>query len=58
MTEKKRNMAKYLNLKFHKAFMRKIFYYIEHPPTPSSPIGLVKTDSEFIVRSVETGLGR
>ena len=26
--------------------------------TPSFPIGLVKTKSDFIVRSVETGLGR
>ena len=26
--------------------------------TPSIPIGLVKTESDFIVRSVETGLGR
>ena len=26
--------------------------------TPSFPIGLVKTESGFIVRSVETGLGR
>ena len=38
--------------------MRKMFNYIEHPHTPSSPIRLVKTDSEYIVRSVETGLGR
>ena len=31
-----------------------------HQPasTPSFPIGLVKTESGFIVRSVETGLGR
>ena len=26
--------------------------------TPSFPIGLVKTKSDFTVRSVETGLGR
>ena len=26
--------------------------------TPSFPIGLVKTESDFNVRSVETGLGR
>ena len=26
--------------------------------TPSFPIGLVKTESDFIVRSIETGLGR
>ena len=35
-----------------------MFYYIDQPHTPSFPIGLVKTESEFIVRSVETGLGR
>ena len=31
-----------------------------HPPAshPSFPIGLVKTESDFIIRSVETGLGR
>ena len=34
------------------------FYYINQPRTPSFPIGLVKIDSNFIVRSVETGLGR
>ena len=34
-----------------------MFYYINHF-TPSFPIGLVKTKSDFIVRSVETGLGR
>ena len=33
-------------------------FYIDQLPTPSFPIGLVKTESEFIVRSVETGLGR
>ena len=27
-------------------------------PIPSFPIGLVKTESDFTVRSVETGLGR
>ena len=26
--------------------------------TPSFPIGLVKTESDFTVRSVETGVGR
>ena len=34
---------------------------ILHQPasdTPSFPIGLVKTESRFIVRSVETGFGR
>ena len=35
-----------------------MFYYITQPRTPSFPIGLVKTKSDFIVRSVETGLGR
>ena len=33
-------------------------YYIDQPHTPSSPAGLVKTESDFIVRSVETGIGR
>ena len=32
--------------------------YIDHPRTPSFPIGLVKTESDFTVRLVETGLGR
>ena len=35
-----------------------MFYYIDQLVTPSFPIGLVKTESDFIVRSVETGLGR
>ena len=35
-----------------------MFYYIYQPHTPSFPIGLVKTKSDFIVRSVETGLGK
>ena len=35
-----------------------MFYYIDQPRTPSFAIGLVKTESDFIVRSVETGLGR
>ena len=35
-----------------------MFYYINQPCMPSFPIGLVKTESDFIVRSVETGLGR
>ena len=35
-----------------------MFYYIDRPRTPSFPIGSVKTESDFIVRSVETGLGR
>ena len=33
-------------------------FYIDQLCTPSFPIGLVKTDSGFIVRSAETGLGR
>ena len=33
-------------------------FYIDQLHTPSFPIGLVKTESGFIVRSVETGLGR
>ena len=32
--------------------------YIDQPCTPSFPIGLFKTESGFIVRSVEIGLGR
>ena len=31
---------------------------LHQPCTPSFPIELVKTESDFIVRSVETGLGR
>ena len=33
-----------------------MFYYIDQPRTPSFPIGLAKTKSDFIVRSVETNL--
>ena len=33
-------------------------YYIDQFRTPSFPIGLAKTESGFIVRSVEIGLGR
>ena len=33
-------------------------FYIDQLHTPSFPIGLVKAESGFIVRSVETGLGR
>ena len=33
-------------------------FYIDQFHTSSFPIGLVKTESGFIVRSVETGLGR
>ena len=35
-----------------------MFCYIDQPCTPSFLIGLVKTESDFIIRSVETGLGR
>ena len=35
-----------------------MFYYINQPHTPSFPIGLVKTKSDFIKRPVESGLGR
>ena len=33
-------------------------FYIDQLRTPSFPIGLVKTESGFIVTSVETGLWR
>ena len=33
-------------------------YCIDQPLIPSFPFLLVKTESDFIVRSVETGLGR
>ena len=35
-----------------------MFYYIDQLRTPFFPIGLVKTVSDFIARSVATGLGR
>ena len=35
-----------------------MFYYINQLRTPSFPISLVKTKSDFIVGSVETGLGK
>ena len=35
-----------------------MFYYIDRPCTPSFPIGLVKTKSDFIVRLLDTDLGR
>ena len=35
-----------------------MFHYIDQLRIPSFPIGLVKTESNFTVRSVETGLGR
>ena len=34
-----------------------MFYYIDQLCTPFFPIGLVRTKSDFIVRSVEMGLG-
>ena len=33
-------------------------FYIDQLCTPAFPIVLVKTESRFIARSVETGLGR
>ena len=33
-------------------------FYIDQLRTPIFPIGLVKTESDLIVRSFETGLGR
>ena len=35
-----------------------LMFYIDQHRTPSFPIGLVKTESGFIVRSGETVLGR
>ena len=35
-----------------------MFYYIDQLCTTSFPIGLVKTESDFIICSVETGLGK
>ena len=35
-----------------------MFYQNDQPRTPYFPIGLVKTESDFIVRSVEAGLVR
>ena len=35
-----------------------MFYYTDQSRSPSFSIGLVKTKSDFIVRSVETGFGR
>ena len=35
-----------------------MLYYINQSCTPSFPIGMVKTESGFIVWLVETGLGR
>ena len=38
--------------------MGQMFYYIHQPHISSFSIGLVKTEFDFIVRWVETGLGR
>ena len=38
--------------------MGQMSYYMDQPCTPFFPIGLVKTGSDLIVRSVETGSGR
>ena len=35
-----------------------MFYYIEQLCTPSFPVEFVKTKSDFIVGSVETGLNK
>ena len=35
-----------------------MFYYIDQLRTPSFPIGLMKTKSDFIVGSVKTALGK
>ena len=35
-----------------------MFNYTDQPHTPSFPNGLVKAESDFIGRSVETGLWR
>ena len=35
-----------------------MFCYIDQPRTPSFPNRLLKTESDFIVRSVKTDLGR
>ena len=35
-----------------------MFYYISQHRTLFFLIGLVKTESDFIIRSIETGLGR
>ena len=35
-----------------------MFYYIYQPHTPSFPIGLIKTESDFTVRLFKTDLGR
>ena len=35
-----------------------MFYHIDYPRTPSFSTGLVETTSDFIIRSVEAGLGR
>ena len=38
--------------------MGQMFYYIDQLGTPSFPVGLLRIKSDFIVASVETGLGK
>ena len=42
----------------HKKFPFGVDVHIDQIGTPYFPVGLVKTKSSFIVKSVETGLGR
>ena len=35
-----------------------MFHYINKPRTPPFPTGMVKTESDFIIRSAETNLGK
>ena len=35
-----------------------MFYYIDQPRAPIFSVGLIKTESNFIVRLVESDLGR
>ena len=42
----------------HKKFPFGVDVHIDQLGTPYFPVGLVKTKSGFIVKSVETGLGR
>ena len=42
----------------HKKFPFGVGVHIDQLGTPYFPVGLVKTKSGFIVKSVETGLGR
>ena len=45
-------------MKVNKVKLASELFYINQLRTPSFPIGLVTTESGFIFRSVETGLGR